>query len=228
MDHQSKRLVVVVGAGPAGLFATRELANQGVHVVLVNRDIKPGGLAEYGIYPDKMKMKEGLRAQFRSIIEVPNVEYYGNVRVGEGGDISLNELRALGAQAILVTAGAQGTKWLGLPGEDLIGVYHAKDLVYHYNQLPPFSQHQYRIGRRAAVIGAGNVMIDIVHWLISEAKVEDVAAIIRRGPGEVKFDRKELEYVIANLDFQALDDELARVRPALEGPDSLTRPRPVR
>lgn len=56
-----KQCVAVVGAGPAGLFAAKELADHGVHVALLNRDIKPGGLAEYGIYPDKYKMKSGLR-----------------------------------------------------------------------------------------------------------------------------------------------------------------------
>jgi ferredoxin--NADP+ reductase len=59
MTEQAQYYVAVVGAGPAGLFAARELTQQGVGVVLFNRDLKPGGLAEYGIYPDKHKMKEG-------------------------------------------------------------------------------------------------------------------------------------------------------------------------
>ena len=134
MGDPNKNLVAVIGAGPAGLFASKELSNAGVHVILFNRDIKPGGLAEYGIYPSKHKMKEGLRQQFRQILESPNIEYYGNVVIGQKGDLTLMELRALGLQALLVTVGAQGTKWLGLPGEDLTGVYHAKDLVYHYNR----------------------------------------------------------------------------------------------
>jgi ferredoxin--NADP+ reductase len=138
MEDQNNQWVVVVGAGPAGLFAARELANNGVQVVLLNRDIKPGGLAEYGIYPDKLKMKEGLRAQFRQILALPNVDYFGNVLIGENADVTIEDLRSFGFQAILVTAGAQGTKWLGIPGENLTGVYHAKDLVYAYNQLPPF------------------------------------------------------------------------------------------
>ena len=70
-----KHLVVVVGAGPAGLFAARQLASTGVRVALLNRDIKPGGLAEYGIYPDKLKMKEGLRRQFRDILAMPEISY---------------------------------------------------------------------------------------------------------------------------------------------------------
>ncbi len=212
----SQYFVAVIGAGPAGLFGARELANQGVRVVVFNRDIKPGGLAEYGIYPTKHTMKSGLRKQFRQVLDLPNLEYLGNITIGEQGDLTLNDLRALGFQAILVTAGAQGTKWLGLPGENLNGVYHAKDVVYHYNQLPPYAQKPFRFGRRCAVIGAGNVMIDIAHFLIREKKVDEVIAIVRRGPAEVKFDKKEMEYVIANLDVDALDAEIQRVMPIMQ------------
>jgi ferredoxin/flavodoxin---NADP+ reductase len=208
--------VAIVGAGPAGLFGARELANQGVRVALFNRDLKPGGLAEYGIYPNKHTMKSGLRKQFRQVLDLPNIDYYGNVTVGEQGDLTLNDLRALGFQAVLVTAGAQGTKWLGLPGEDLQGVYHAKDVVYFYNQLPPYSQKPFRFGKRCAVIGAGNVMLDITHYLAREEKVDEVIAVVRRGPAEVKFDKKEMEYVIANLDQPALDSEIQRVTPIMQ------------
>ena len=208
--------VAVVGAGPAGLFGARELANQGARVVVFNRDIKPGGLAEYGIYPSKHTMKSGLRKQFRQVLDLPNLDYYGNVTVGEQGDLTMDDLRALGFQSILVTAGAQGTKWLGLPGEDLVGVYHAKDVVYFYNRLPPYRQKPFRFGKRCAVIGAGNVMIDIAHFLIRDAKVDEVIAIVRRGPAEVKFDKKEMEYVIANLDQNALEAEIERVTPILQ------------
>jgi ferredoxin--NADP+ reductase len=207
--------VAVIGAGPAGLFGARELANLGARVVLFNRDIKPGGLAEYGIYPNKYIMKTGLRKQFRQVMELPNMDYYGNVTIGTNGDLTLDDLRALGFQAILVTAGAQGTKWLGLPGEELEGVYHAKDVVYFYNNLPPYTQKSYLFGKRCAVIGAGNVMLDITHYLSREVKVDEVIAVVRRGPAEVKFDKKEMEYVIDNLDQAALDAEIARVTPIM-------------
>ncbi len=202
----------VVGAGPAGMYAARELARNGVKVVIFNRDIKPGGLAEYGIYPDKHTMKQGLRAQFQQVLDTPGLTYCGNISIGQQGDFSLEDLRSFGFQAILVCAGAQGTKWLGLPGEDLIGVHHAKDLVYHYNQLPPYTQKKYRLGRRVAVVGAGNVMLDIARYAIQKQKVDEVIAIVRRGPAEVKFDKKEMEYVVVNLDQRALDAEIARVR----------------
>jgi len=116
-DTQPKHLAAVIGAGPAGLYAAQELARHNVHVVIFNRDVKPGGLAEYGIYPDKFKMKDGLRNQFSQILSMGQIDYYGNIVIREDGDFRLNELRALGFQAILVTSGAQGTKWLGLPGK---------------------------------------------------------------------------------------------------------------
>lgn len=216
MKNSNGYLVAVVGAGPAGIYAAKTLASQGVQVALLNRDIKPGGLAEYGIYHDKEKMKGGLRKQFRQILTDPLIEYYGNVVVGEQGQLTLADLRQLGFAAILVTVGAQGTKWLGLPGEDLVGVYHAKDLVYHYNKLPPFSQETYRIGERVALIGAGNVMLDIAHWVVRDLKVKEAIAVVRRGPAEVKFTKKEFENVAANLDLEAFEKEMARVAPAMQ------------
>jgi ferredoxin--NADP+ reductase len=216
-ELHKKYVAAVIGAGPAGLFGARQLATLGTRVVLFNRDIKPGGLAEYGIYMTKHKMKEGLRKQFRQILEHPDIDYYGNVTIGQEGDLTLADLKSAGFQALLVSVGAQGTKWLGLPGEDLPkGVYHAKDIVYHYNKLPPYSQKPFYIGQRVALVGAGNVMLDIARWMIREKKVAKVIAVVRRGPAEVKFDKKELEAVAANLDLRALDAEIARVTPVME------------
>ena len=211
----STYFVAVIGAGPAGLFAARELANQGVRVAIFNRDIKPGGLAEYGIYPEKHTMKEGLRKQFRQTLDIANIDYYGNVSVGTNGDLTLDEIRAFGFDAVLVSAGAQGTKWLGLEGEDLEGVYHAKDVVYFYNKLPPFSQKSFRFGKRCAIIGAGNVMVDIARHLINVQKVEEVTAVVRRGPAEVNFTKEEMKHLIGYLDLEEFDRELERVHPVL-------------
>ena len=212
----SKYNVAVLGAGPAGLFAARELANAGVNVALVNRDIKAGGLAEYGIYPDKYKMKDGLRRQFHQILELPNIEYLGNLEVSQEGELDLATLQDMGFDAVLVAVGAQGTKTLGLPGEELQGVYHAKDLVYHYNHLPPFSQEKFPMGRRVVCIGVGNVMLDIAHWTVCELKLDELIAIARRGPAEVKFTKKEMETVARNLDLTALDAEIERCTPAMK------------
>jgi ferredoxin--NADP+ reductase len=207
--------VFVVGAGPAGMFAARQIALAGFEVFLFNRDVKPGGLAEYGIYPIKDKMKNGLRKQFAKVLEMPNVHYFGNVQVGAAYDLTIADLEAMRPAAIVFANGAQGTKKLGLPGEDAKGVYAAKDFVYHYNQLPPYASMDFSTGRRVAVVGMGNVAIDIARWLLLDApgrETEEVIIIARRGPMEIKFDKKEIEYVDRHIDRAMLVQELDRVR----------------
>ncbi len=105
-----QHLVAVIGAGPAGIYGTRKLTEAGHRVLLINRDIKPGGLAEYGIFLDKEKMKTGLRKQFHRILADPKVSYLGHVTVGEGKSLTLKDLQEIGFSAIVVSAGAQGTK----------------------------------------------------------------------------------------------------------------------
>src|SRR5215470_12759160 len=99
----SQQLVAVVGAGPAGLYGTRKLTEAGHRVVLLNRDIKPGGLAEYGIFVDKEKMKTGLRKQFKRILADPKLFYLGHVTVGNDQAVSLADLKKMGFGAIVVT-----------------------------------------------------------------------------------------------------------------------------
>lgn len=199
-----RHLVAVIGAGPAGLYATQYLARRGVEVVLFNRDIKPGGLAEYGIFPDKLKIRQGLQAQFKKILDMPEVWYQGNVVIGQHGDLKLDQLRAAGFDALMVTVGAQQNHWLGLPGEDLAGVYQANDVVFHYNQLPEHATWQPRFGKQIAVIGAGNVMLDIAHYLKREKLPRTITAFARRGPTEVKFDKETLAPVASCLDLPAI------------------------
>jgi ferredoxin/flavodoxin---NADP+ reductase len=205
----------VVGAGPAGMFAARQIALAGFDAFLFNRDIKPGGLAEYGIYPMKDKMKTGLRKQFARVLELPNVHYFGHVQVGASYDLTIERLEEMRPAAIVFTNGAQGTKKLGLPGEDAKGVYAAKDFVYNYNQLPPYASMDFSTGRRIAVIGMGNVAIDIARWLLLDSpgrKTEEVIIVARRGPLEIKFDKKEIEFVDRHISRERLLEELERVR----------------
>jgi ferredoxin--NADP+ reductase len=212
------KTVFVAGAGQAGLFAAQKIAQSGHEVIVLNRDIKPGGLAEYGIYPTKDKMKTGLRKQFAKVFSLPNVHYFGHVSVRNGGDITIPELREFSPSAMVFAVGAQGTKKLGLPGEDARGVYAAKDFVYYYNQLPPYASQNFSVGKRVAIVGMGNVMVDLVHWLLIDdpnKTVEEVVVVARRGPFEAKFDAKEFAYVEKFLDLAAFQDELKRIQPKL-------------
>ena len=211
------KTVFVVGAGPAGLFAAQKIAQAGHQVVILNRDIKPGGLAEYGIYPTKDKMKVGLRKQFAKVLALPNVHYFGHVCIADQGCLCIDELREFNPSAIVFAVGAQGTKKLGLEGSSARGVYSAKDFVYFYNQLPPFAAQDFSTGKRVAVIGMGNVAVDLAHWLLVDApeKPDEVIVVARRGPFEAKFDQKEFAFVEKYLDREAFLQELHRIQPQL-------------
>jgi ferredoxin--NADP+ reductase len=83
------------------------------------------------------------------------------------------------------------------------------------------------MGRHVAVIGVGDVMVDIAHWLVRYKQVEQVTAIARRGPAERKYNPKEIRAVCSCIDQEALKEEFARVRPRLEAvsqnPDELLK-----
>ena len=209
------KTVFVVGAGPAGMFAAQKIAFAGFQVIIFNRDIKPGGLAEYGIYPEKDKMKLGLRKQFAKVLSLPNVHYFGGVAVGSQQKITIDDLLAYKPAAIVFANGAQGYKKLGLPGEDAKGVYSAKDFVYFYNQLPPYSTQDFSCGKKVAIVGMGNVMVDIARWVLQDDPkriCEEVTVVARRGPFEAKFDEKEIKHIDMHMDAKDLLTEMERVK----------------
>lgn len=208
-------VVIVVGAGPAGMALANKMAEAGHEVIILNRDIKFGGLAEYGIFPSKLKLRGGLKKQYWEMLQRPNVRYFGNVSVGQGKDLSVEDLRGLGASAIAFSIGAQGTKAIGVEGDSAQGVFHAKDVVYHFNRLPGFGDRPFEMGKHVGVIGVGDVMVDIAHWLIRYKKVERVTAIARRGPLERKYNPKEIRAVCSNMDLDGLTQEFARIKDRL-------------
>ncbi len=212
MSAGQSHVIIVVGAGPAGLAVSGALAKAGHEVIILNRDIKFGGLAEYGIFPAKLKLRGGLKKQYWDMLERPNIHYFGNVSVGQDRDLTVEDVRALGASAVVFTVGAQGTKAIGVEGESAKGVYHAKDVVYHFNRLPGFGDRPFEMGKHVAVIGAGDVMVDIAHWLIRYKKVERVTAIVRRGPVERKYNPKEIRAICANMDIDGIKREFERIK----------------
>lgn len=212
MSAGQSHVIIVVGAGPAGMAASAMLAKAGHEVIILNRDIKFGGLAEYGIFPAKLKLRGGLKKQYWELLERPNLHYFGNVSVGKDRDLTVEDVRGLGASAVVFTVGAQGTKAIGVEGDSAKGVYHAKDVVYHFNRLPGFGDQPFEMGKHVAVIGAGDVMVDIAHWLIRYKKVERVTAVVRRGPVERKYNPKEIRAICANMDLDGIKNEFDRIR----------------
>jgi len=227
MSAQQKHVVIVAGAGPAGMAVAAALGKAGHEVIILNRDIKFGGLAEYGIFPSKLKLRGGLRKQYWELLGQPHVHYFGNVSIGKGKDLTVEDVRALGASAIVFSIGAQGTKAIGVEGDSAKGVYHAKDVVYHFNRLPGFGDRPFDMGKHVAVIGAGDVMVDIAHWLTRHKKVERVTAIVRRGPAERKYNPKEIRAICANMDLDGIKKEFDRIKDRLvavgQNPDEIMK-----
>lgn len=209
-------LILIIGAGPAGMSVANLMSKAGHEVVIVNRDVKFGGLAEYGIFPNKLKLRGGLRKTYWEILDRPNIHYFGNVTVGLGKDLTVEDLKSFGASAVIFASGAQGTKTIGVEGDSALGVYHAKDVVFHFNRLPGYGDKPFEMGRRVAVIGVGDVMVDIAHWLVRYKQVEQVTAIARRGPAERKYNPKEIRAICANIDQAALTQEFERIAPRLQ------------
>ena len=227
MSAHQKHSIIVAGAGPAGMAVAAALGKAGYEVIILNRDIKFGGLAEYGIFPSKLKLRGGLRKQYWDLLEQPNVHYLGNVSIGKGKDLTVDEVRGLGASAVVFSIGAQGTKAIGVEGDSAKGVFHAKDVVYHFNRLPGFGDRPFDMGKHVAVIGAGDVMVDIAHWLTRYKKVERVTAIVRRGPAERKYNPKEIRAVCANMDLDGIKKEFDRIKDRLvavgQNPDEILK-----
>ena len=227
MSAQQKHVVIVAGAGPAGMAVAAALGKAGHEVIILNRDIKFGGLAEYGIFPSKLKLRGGLRKQYWELLGQPHVHYFGNVSIGKGKDLTVEDVRGLGASAVVFSIGAQGTKAIGVEGDSAKGVYHAKDVVYHFNRLPGFGDRPFDMGKHVAVIGAGDVMVDIAHWLTRYKKVERVTAIVRRGPAERKYNPKEIRAICANMDLDGIKKEFDRIKDRLvavgQNPDEIMK-----
>ncbi len=177
--------VFVVGAGPAGMFAARQIALAGYETFIFNRDIRPGrpGPVRH-LSPqdqDEVRTAQAIRSDPRSA----NVHYFGHVQIGAAYDLSLADLEAFRPAAIVFASGAQGAKKLGLPGENAKGVYASKDFVYNYNQLESHVPRDFSAHKRIAVIGVGNVAIDVARWLLLDKPAkytESVVIVARRGP----------------------------------------------
>ena len=227
MSTPHKHVIIVAGAGPAGMAVAASLGKAGHEIIILNRDIKFGGLAEYGIFPSKLKLRGGLRKQYWDLLQQPNVHYFGNVSIGKDKDLTVDDVRSLGAGAVVFSIGAQGTKAIGVEGDSAQGVFHAKDVVYHFNRLPGFGDRPFEMGKHVAVIGAGDVMVDIAHWLTRYKKVDRVTAIVRRGPAERKYNPKEIRAVCANMDLEGIKNEFDRIKDRLvavgQNPDEIQK-----
>lgn len=228
MDQRQFR-VAVVGAGPSGLYAAAALLASGepVSVEVLDRLPAPYGLVRYGVAPDHVKMKSVIRVLQRPF-DPADVEFLGGVRVGEDG-IPLDELRAH-FHAIIHATGSSVDRALGVPGEELAGSVGSGAFVSWYCGHPDFVGLAPVLDHPGvAVVGAGNVALDIARVLAKTADemaatdvpepvldalrgsaVRDIHLLIRRGPEHVRFTPVELRQIgdLAHADVLVHDDGL--------------------
>ncbi len=200
----------IVGSGPAGMYAADALLKlyEDCRIDVYERFPSPFGLIRFGVAPDHFKTRNTAR-QFWRTLEMETVGYFGNVEVGR--DVSLDELQEH-YDAVILAVGAYNDRKLGIPGEDLKGVYGACAFVGWYNSHPDYRHLDPLLdGEGVAVIGIGNVALDVCRVLAktpAEMVDSDIAAHAaeaieaatytglhmfgRRGPNEAGFTPKEL------------------------------------
>jgi ferredoxin/flavodoxin---NADP+ reductase len=214
--------VAIVGSGPSGFFAAASLlkaadASDDIDIAIDMLEMlpTPWGLVRSGVAPDHPKIKS-ISKQFETIAEDPRFRFFGNVVVGE--HISAADL-AKRYDAVIYALGAQSDRPLDIPGEDLPGSVAAVDFVGWYNAHPHRRDMMPDLsGRRAVVIGNGNVALDVARILVTDpdmlaltdiadhaleslrpCSVEEVVVIGRRGPLQTAFTTAELRE-LADLD----------------------------
>lgn len=156
----SKGKVAVVGAGPAGLTAAGDLARMGYKVTVFEAFHEPGGVLIYGI--PEFRLPKSIVKQEVEYIRQLGVELKFNFIVGKTKTV--DELFAEGYEAMFVGTGAGLPKFMGIPGENLNGVYSANEFLTRVNLMKAYKFPEYktpvRVGKRVAVVGGGNVAMD--------------------------------------------------------------------
>ncbi|MEW2506396.1 FAD-dependent oxidoreductase [Amycolatopsis sp. NPDC047767] len=198
-----------MGAGPAGIYAADLLdkSDADVQVDLFERMPAPFGLIRYGVAPDHPRIK-GIVTALHKVLDRPNIRLLGNVDYGT--DLKLDELREF-YDAVIFSTGAMADRPLGIPGADLDGSHGAADFVSWYDGHPDVPRTWPLTATSVAVLGVGNVALDVARILAKTADellttdipanvyeglkaspVTDVHVFGRRGPAQAKFTPLEL------------------------------------
>jgi ferredoxin/flavodoxin---NADP+ reductase len=204
--------VAIIGAGPTGFYAADHLLrapNVVAEVDLYDRLPTPFGLVRGGVAPDHQKIK-AVTASFDKIAAQPRFRFFGNVEIGR--DLTVDDLRRHYHQVMYCT-GAQTDRRMGIPGEDLKGSHPATEFVAWYNGHPDFHTLHFDLSvERVAVIGVGNVAVDVARILcrtpdeliqtdiadyaldaLRKSRVREVYLIGRRGPAQAAFTNPEIK-----------------------------------
>jgi ferredoxin--NADP+ reductase len=211
--HARPLRVAIVGAGPAGIYAADALmksdtaSGRGVSIDLFERMPAPFGLIRYGVAPDHPRIK-GIITALHKVLDKPQVRLLGNIDYGT--DITLDDLRTF-YDAVIFSTGANADRALDIPGIGLDGSYGAADFVSWYDGHPDVPRAWPLEAEKVAVLGVGNVALDIARVLaktgdellpteipanvyegLKNNKAVEVHVFGRRGPAQAKFTPLEL------------------------------------
>lgn len=178
---QKGKKVAVIGAGPSGLTCGYYLARLGYEVNVYESQPVAGGVLAFGI-PEYRLPKEVLRHEIRMIEQV-GVKIHLNTEIGK--DLSFDELRK-NNDAIYIATGTQFSRKIGVPGEDLPGVYHGLDFLRDVNL-----GKDVKVGKKVAVIGGGNTAIDAARVAL-RLGTEEVTILYRRLQEDMPADPREI------------------------------------
>ena len=221
----SKLRLAVVGAGPAGIYASDLIikAQRDFDVSIDLFDLLPApyGLVRYGVAPDHPRIKGIIKALYE-VLDRGDIRFFGNVKYGT--DLKLSDLKKH-YNAVIFATGAIKDADLNIPGIDLDGSYGAADFVNWYDAHPDFPLTWPLNAKEIAVIGNGNVALDVARMLIklpddllstdipehvyqglNSSPVTDVHVFGRRGPAQVKFSPLELREALHVNGVQAIVD----------------------
>jgi ferredoxin/flavodoxin---NADP+ reductase len=221
--------VAVIGSGPAAFYAVEHLFKQTqlvVDVDMFDRLPTPFGLVRHGVAPDHLKIKTVTRA-YEAIASNPRFRFFGNVEFGR--HLTLADAQEHYHQVLLAT-GAQTDRRMGIPGEDLVGSHPATEFVAWYNGHPDYRNSAFDLSvERAAVVGVGNVAIDVARILVRtpeelvktdiadyalealrHSRIKEVYLLGRRGPAQAAFTNPEVKEIgeMADADVIVRPDEV--------------------
>ncbi|MGB9757926.1 MAG: NADPH-dependent glutamate synthase [Candidatus Bipolaricaulaceae bacterium] len=231
--------VAVVGSGPAGLTCAADLRRFGHAVTIFEALHEPGGVLMYGI-PEFRLPKKIVRAEIENLLRM-GVDLRCNVVVGR--TVTIDELFAQGYHAVFVGSGAGLPKFLGIPGENLIGIYSANEFLTRVNLMRAYLFPEYdtpiKIGKVVAVVGGGNVAMDAARTAL-RLGAERVVVLYRRTEAEMPARREEIHHAkeegvefeflvnpVRFLDSSGRVSGVECIRMELGDPDESGRRRPI-
>ena len=185
--------VAVVGSGPAGLTCAGDLARMGYEVTVYELFHKAGGVLVYGI--PEFRLPKAIVAREVAALEEMGVKIVTDAVIGRA--ISIDELLTEeGFEAVFLGSGAGLPRFLGIPGENLLGVYSANEFLTRINLMKAYREDYdtpIKHHKCVAVVGAGNVAMDAARCA-KRLGAEHVYVVYRRGMEEVPARKEEVHH----------------------------------